>query len=296
LADRQQLANLASSDAPVLGGVMDDGEIRAMADQSASARPCLFRTGFVLAIALCMFIAGAGSAIAAPAMVLSDKVEPPPPSVRFQKGVKAYDKGDYATAFKIWLPLAQHEDLAAMRNVALLLRTGKGVDRDPARALWFYEEAGSKGFALAQLNAAFMHLEGDGVPKNLEAAAFWFHAAARAGSPIAQYNLAVMYESGTGVEKDMGKALGWYALAARSGSEPAIKRLALLVPALDGPKAPERAPKSPKDESPATEKTAPAPSDQTVTASMPPPPQMEKPSASLPSGFREGGTDKPGGF
>ena len=86
-----------------------------------------------------------------------------------------------------------------------------------------------------------MHLEGDGVPKNLEAAAFWFHAGAQAGSPIAQYNLAVMYERGTGVEKDIAKALGWYAIAARSGSKPALDRLAVLVPALEGPKAPERA-------------------------------------------------------
>jgi TPR repeat protein len=56
-----------------------------------------------------------------------------------------------------------------------------------------------------------------------------------------------MYESGNGVEKDIGKALGWYALAARSGSKLAIKRLAVLVPELKGPKAPERIPPSPED-------------------------------------------------
>ena len=124
-----------------------------------------------------------GGAMAAPATVQSNLGTPlPPPSERFREGVAAYDKGDFATAFNIWLPLAQQADLAAMRNVALLLREGKGTKRDPVRALWFYEEAGSKGFALAQVNAAFMHLEGDGVPKNLEAAAFWFHAGARAGS------------------------------------------------------------------------------------------------------------------
>ncbi|MDO8422591.1 MAG: tetratricopeptide repeat protein [Parvibaculum sp.] len=182
-------------------------------------------------------------ATAAPATVQSNLGTPlPPPSERFREGVAAYDRGDFTNAYAIWLPLAQQSDLAAMRNVALLLREGKGTTRDSVRALWFYEEAGAKGFALAQVNAAFMHLEGDGVPKNLEAAAFWFHAGALAGSPIAQYNLAVMYERGSGVEKDMPKALGWYALAARSGSKPALDRLALLVPAIEGPKAPERAP------------------------------------------------------
>lgn len=205
-----------------------------------------WRALLVTAAAILMSM-GMGVATAAPAKVLTHEVELPPPSERFQQGVAAYDKGDFTTAFKIWLPLAQQSDLAAMRNVALLLRTGKGVARDPARALWFYEEAGSKGFALAQVNAAFMHLNGDGVPKNPEAAAFWFHAASLAGSPIAQYNLAVMYESGKGVDKDIGKAIGWYALAARGGSELAIKRLAILVPELEGPKAPERMPPSPED-------------------------------------------------
>lgn len=196
--------------------------------------------GFLLGLALAaMMLGGTPLAHAAPVAVLSDATPLPPPSERFQQGVAAYDKGDFAAAYGIWLPLAQQADLAAMRNVALLLREGKGVARDPKRALWFYEEAGAKGFTLAQINAAFMHLNGDGVPKNLEAAAFWFHSAARANSPIAQFNLATMYETGQGVTKDIAKALGWYALAARSGSQPALDRLAILVPELKGPDAPE---------------------------------------------------------
>lgn len=199
------------------------------------ARPATFLLGLVAAA----FLWGAAVAMAEPVQSLKQPAPLPPPSERFLKGVAAYDSGDFKQAFEIWLPLAQGGDLAAMRNVGLLLRTGQGTDRDPERALWFYEEAGSKGFGLAQLNAAFMHLKGDGIPKNLEAAAFWFHAAAVSGSPIAQYNLAVMYERGEGVEKDLPKALGWYALASRSGSELALDRLAILVPSLAGPKPPK---------------------------------------------------------
>lgn len=220
----------------------------------------------VMTIVAALFFSAA-TVYAAPVQILpGPSVELPPPSVQFQQGVAAYDKGDFAEAFKIWLPLAQKGDLAAMRNVGLLLRKGEGTPRDPKRALWFYEEAGTKGFGLAQVNAAFMHLEGDGVPKNLEAAAFWFHAASLAGSPIAQYNLAVMYERGTGVEKDMPRALGWYALAARSGSKLAIDRLAILVPALDGPPPPERA------ELPTAE-----------TAPLPSPPMLQTPVTQAPA-------------
>lgn len=242
---------------------------------SATSKPdlagmTLFRSGFVPALTgLCLIALaaalslGAATAEAAPVQTLPQPGEAvPPPSERFNEGVAAYESGDYSRAFEIWLPLAQGGDLAAMRNVGLLLRKGLGTKRDPARALWFYEEAGQKGFGLAQLNAAFMHLNGDGVPRNLEAAAFWFHAAALSGNPIAQYNLAVMYERGSGVDKDIARALGWYALAARSGSELALDRLGVLVPSLAGPKAPK-----PADA--VAEKTAPPP----------PPAEFEQPAA-----------------
>ena len=150
----------------------------------------------------------------------------------FQSGVKAYDKGDYAEAFKDWLPLARNDDLAAMRNVGLLLRKGLGTKRDPERALYFYERAGSAGFVPAQLNAAIMYLEGDGIPRDYKKASFWLQLAAVSGEPIAQYNLGVMFEKGLGVPRDLPRAMGWYALAARQGHSMALGRLAELVPTL----------------------------------------------------------------
>ena len=161
-----------------------------------------------------------------------------PDEARFQRGVKAYDAGDYATAFKEWLPLAQHDDLAAMRNVGLLLRKGLGTKRDPERALYFFERAAEAGFVSAELNAAFMYLEGDGIPRDYEKASFWLHLAAVAGEPIAQYNLGVMFEKGLGVSRDLPRAMGWYALAARQGHSMALGRLAQLVPTLPPPNPP----------------------------------------------------------
>jgi TPR repeat protein len=200
------------------------------------------RMGMAVMSVAAALLWGAAAAHAAPPEIHPEQPKIAP-SIRFQEGVTAYDQGDFKRAFDIWLPLAQGGDLAAMRNVALLMRKGEGTVKDPKRALWFYEEAGRKGFALAQLNAAFMYLEGDGIPKELDAAAFWFHEAALAGSPIAQYNLGVMYEGGLGIDKDLPRALGWYALAARSGNQHAMDRLAVLVPALPGPKPPSPADK-----------------------------------------------------
>ena len=160
---------------------------------------------------------------------------------RFDDGVAAYDTGNFKKAFEIWLPLAQRDDLAAMRNVATLLRQGKGVARDSERALYFYERSGRAGLVSSQVNSAFMYLDGDGIAQDYRKASFWFHAAAVPGVPVARYNLGVMYERGLGVEEDPARALAWYTLAARSGHAGALDRLAVLVPHLPGPTPPTEA-------------------------------------------------------
>src|ERR1700722_16536499 len=73
----------------------------------------------------------------------------------FDSGVKAYDAGDYPTAYKIWSSIDQY-DLAAMRNVALMLRNGQGVQKDPAKAESLLEEAAEAGLPTAQADLADM--------------------------------------------------------------------------------------------------------------------------------------------
>jgi TPR repeat protein len=219
------------------------------------------RSGFLLpALFLALFPAASG---AAPGVTVQEQIEKSGPTrgelrARFDEGVASYDRGDYARAYEIWLPLAQRDDLAAMRNVALLLRKGRGVERDPERARYFYERAAHGGLVSAQVNTAFMHLAGDGVPQDYKTASFWFHAAAIAGVPAARYNLGVMYEKGLGVENDPARALAWYALAAQVGHEQALQRLMQLVPSLPGPPPPSGADAAPS-----------------VTAPPPPPAELD---------------------
>ena len=158
---------------------------------------------------------------------------------QFEQGVKAYDAKRYARAFELWLPLAQNGDLAAQRNVAHMLRLGRGVAQDLPRARGFYEQSAEFGFVTAQTNLGMMLLNGEGGDKDYEEAAFWFDRAARGGHPIAQFQLARLYERGMAVAPNPGRALGWYALAARAGYQPALDRLAELVMELPGPSAPE---------------------------------------------------------
>ena len=110
----------------------------------------------------------------------------------FAAGVEAYDVGDYESAFKIWLPLAEEDDLAAQYNVALLFEHGLGVE------------------------------------PNMNAALDWYIRAAEAGYPTAQVKIGDFYSSGFWGEERLPEALSWYPLAAAQGDEPAGQRLALL--------------------------------------------------------------------
>ena len=78
----------------------------------------------------------------------------------FDSGVAAYDAGDYQKAFKIWWDL-RYEDLAAMRNVAMMLRKGQGMARDPKQAEELYLRAAEAGLPTAQADLADMLLKGE---------------------------------------------------------------------------------------------------------------------------------------
>jgi TPR repeat protein len=144
---------------------------------------------------------------------------------RFDQGVAAYDAGDHATAYRIWDELARDNDLAAMRNVAQLLRQGKGVAKDTKRAFKLYMDAAEKGLVTAMANVGDMYLSGEGVEKNAEAAAAWYARAATAGLSLAQWKLAEMYESGNGIPRDPDRARSLLERAARNGYAPAQAKL-----------------------------------------------------------------------
>ena len=53
-------------------------------------------------------------------------------------GVKAADAGDYATALREWLPLAEKGDSSAQYNLGVMHNNGYGVHQDNAEALKWY--------------------------------------------------------------------------------------------------------------------------------------------------------------
>jgi TPR repeat protein len=149
----------------------------------------------------------------------------------FDTGVAAYDAGDKTRAFQIWQGIAD-QDLAAMRNVAMMLRKGDGVKQDPAAAAAMYRRAAEAGLPTAQADLADMLLKGEIGPPNPKAALPLLQAAAAANHPIAQFQLAQIYETGQDglVPPDLNVARELYASAAGHGMKQAEERLKQLGP------------------------------------------------------------------
>jgi len=145
----------------------------------------------------------------------------------FDTGVAAYDAKDYAKAFAIFSSIDDH-DLAAMRNVALMLRKGVGTAKDPKAAEAMYGRAAQGGLATAAADLGEMLLNGEPGPPDPKAAAPWLAGAAGAGHPVAAFELGQMFETGNGVAKDLAAARELYKKAADGGMDEARQRLAAL--------------------------------------------------------------------
>ncbi len=183
----------------------------------------------------------------------------------FDTGVAAYDAGDKAKAFEIWSGIAD-QDVAAMRNVATMLRKGEGGKQDHARAaVWLKKAAtptlqdGYAEYVLASLYAtgrgvtkddteaanlmfrAANHAWPDAMSdwgawlingragyKNPKEAVEWFQKAAEKNHTTACYNLGILYENGMGVDKSLDEAKKWYEKAAKYGHQKAKDAVARL--------------------------------------------------------------------
>jgi TPR repeat protein len=132
----------------------------------------------------------------------------------FEDGLSAFERGDYATALRIWRPLAERDPRAAT-NLGAMYAAGLGVQKDAVEALRWIGPAAIVGYPNAQMHLGVMFAEGiGGRPPNYEAAAAWYQAAAEQGDPDAQVLLAFAYSIGEGVPEDYVAAHMWVNLAA----------------------------------------------------------------------------------
>ena len=107
----------------------------------------------------------------------------------FDKGLAAYNAGDYATALKEWRPLAEQGDgifvqgdVEAQSYLGFMYHNGTGVLQDYAEAVKFYRSAAEQGNDFAQFKLGFMYEKGKGVLQNNVMAHVWYNIAAANGA------------------------------------------------------------------------------------------------------------------
>lgn len=202
---------------------------------------------------------------AAMALFLAVTAALPAAAQTFDEAVAAYNRSDYAVAYRSFRRLAERGNARAQyylgtlyehgtgvpqdyasavqwyRSAALkgnpegqtalgyMHHTGKGVPRDFAEAMWWYRRAAEQGDAFAEFYLGYMYFAGEGVPRDYAEAARWYRRAAERGNDWAEFNLGHMFETGKGVRQDNAEALRWYRRAAGRGHAKAQYQLGLLL-------------------------------------------------------------------
>lgn len=103
----------------------------------------------------------------------------------------AYDRANYASALKIWLPKAQEGDSTAQLYVGEIFEKGLGAQTDYKAAAKWYEKAATQGNFQAQLNLGHLYEKGLGVPKSQETALRWYRKSAGLDEAGLQFTPAV---------------------------------------------------------------------------------------------------------
>ncbi|APG63146.1 hypothetical protein LPB140_10495 [Sphingorhabdus lutea] len=97
-------------------------------------------------------------------------------------GVEAYNKGDYAEAFREFEPLAEQGDARAQYNLGFMYSDGQGVAQDYAMAVKYYRLAADQGKANAQFSLGLRYGLGEGVAQNYLLAHMWLNIASANGA------------------------------------------------------------------------------------------------------------------
>ncbi len=99
----------------------------------------------------------------------------------FEDAVVAYQASDYATAYPIFMDLANAGHSGAETMLGVMYFGGQGVEKNESfAAIWFFK-ASQKGNANAHLAFGSLHIRGVGVLQNLSKAYKWLLLAAERG-------------------------------------------------------------------------------------------------------------------
>ena len=129
-----------------------------------------------------------------------------------------YEQGDFKTAYRLFVPLAEEGSPEAQYYLSFMYEKGQGVPEDYIAAAKWCRKAAEQGYAPAQYGLGFMYKNGIGVPQDYAEAAKWLGKAAEQEYAPAMFTLGIMYKDGQGMLQDKLIAHMWFNLAASRAS------------------------------------------------------------------------------
>jgi hypothetical protein len=112
------------------------------------------------------------------AFVLSVGLAAPVAAGPFEDGITAHNRGDYATALRLWRPLADRGHPSAQVLLGGMYALGQGVPQDYTETVRWYRKAADQGDARAQSFLGVMYANGHGVRQDNVQAHKWCNLAA----------------------------------------------------------------------------------------------------------------------
>jgi TPR repeat protein len=114
-----------------------------------------------------------------------------------EAAIAATNRGDFATAARIFRPLAAAGDVNAQYNLAVFYEQGHGVPRNPAQAALWYRKAAARGMPAAMINLGSLMVVTARGPADLVPAYKWFaiaalHSTDRAQRDSATHNMGLI--------------------------------------------------------------------------------------------------------
>ena len=132
-----------------------------------------------------------------------------------RQGVLAFNRQDYVSASRIFVPLAEQGEPAAQSYLGFMFQTGRGVPQNYTEAAMWYRRAAEQGDSLAQYSLGLLYDRGQGVPRDIVEASKWLNLSTAAAPPRAREARARIRDAVTGkmtrgeIARARWRALEW---------------------------------------------------------------------------------------
>lgn len=138
-------------------------------------------------------------------------------STEYDRAVSAYQSGNFIEAEQLWIKLADQGDANAQYALGIMNLKKEAQRSDDATAFRYLVEAAKKQHVASMFNLGVAYWEGRGVARQPEKALNWWEVAAQRDDAGAQFNLGLAYYIGEGRPQSTPKAIYWTQQAAKNG-------------------------------------------------------------------------------